>query len=136
MLRQIARAASSSASPSSSACCSSIAAPARSIPNPRPADRPADALGPDDLERLKELVRQQPDATLKERANGSRSCSLHGHLRALEKLRLSRKKKVRRADERDRPGDRQEKRRDFGARLAGVDPHRLVFVDEKEPTRR
>jgi hypothetical protein len=48
--------------------------------------------------------------------------------RALEKLRLSRKKKVLHADEQDRP-EVQEKRREFCEELAGVDPHRLVFVD-------
>ena len=54
----------------------------------------------------------------------------HGHLAApLEKLRLSRKKKVLHADEQDSP-ETQEKRRAFCEELAGVDPHRLVFVDE------
>ena len=98
-------------------------------PKPPAGGRPA-ALGPDDLERLKELVRQQPDATLKElRQRLGVSCSLTAIWRALEKLRLSRKKKVLHADERDRP-ETQEKRRDFCEELAGVDPHRLVFVDE------
>jgi transposase len=88
------------------------------------------ALGPDGWERLQELVRLQPDATLKElRQRLGVSCSLTAIWRALEKLRLSRKKKVLHADERDRP-ETQEKRRDFCERLAGVDPHRLVFVDE------
>ena len=101
-------------------------------PKPPAGGRPA-ALGPEDLERLQELVRQQPDATLKEQANGSRLVQPHGHLGVpLEKLRLTRKKKQscskrRRAGP---PGDPGRKRRDFyGARLAGVDPHRLVFVD-------
>jgi transposase len=98
-------------------------------PKPQGGGHPA-ALGPDDLERLKELVRQQPDATLKElRQRLGISCSLTTIWRALEKLRLPRKKKVFHATERDRP-DVQEKRRDFCAALAGVDPQRLVFVDE------
>src|SRR5437868_1044829 len=64
-------------------------------PKPPAGGRPA-ALGPDDLERLQELVRQQPDATLKElRQRLGVSCSLTATWRALEKLRLSRKKKVR-----------------------------------------
>ena len=93
-------------------------------PKPSAGGRPA-ALGPDDLERLKELVRQQPDATLKElRQRLGVSCSLTAIWRALEKLRLARKKKVLRADEQDRP-EAQEKRRDFCERLSGVDPHRL-----------
>jgi len=98
-------------------------------PKPPGGGHPA-ALAPDDLERLRELVRQQPDATLQElRQRLGVSCSLTTIWRALEKLRLPRKKKVLRATERDRP-DVQEKRRDFCAELAGVDPQRLVFVDE------
>ena len=98
-------------------------------PKPPGGGHPA-ALAPDDLERLQELVRQQPDATLEElRQRLGVSCSLTTIWRALEKLRLPRKKKVFRATERDRP-DVQEKRRDFCAELAGVDPQRLVFVDE------
>jgi transposase len=100
-----------------------------SDPKPPGGGHPA-ALGPDDLERLQELVRQQPDATLEElRQRLGASCSLTTIWRALEKLRLPRKKKVLRATERDSP-DVQEKRRDFCAELAGVDPRRLVFVDE------
>ncbi len=88
------------------------------------------APGPDDLERLQELVRQQPDATLKEvRQRLGVSCSLTAIGCALEKLRLSRKKKVLRGDEQDRP-DVQEQRRAFCEELAGLDPHRQVFVDE------
>lgn len=98
-------------------------------PRPPGGGHPA-ALGPDDLERLQELVRQQPDATLDElRQRLGASCSLTTIWRALEKLRLPRKKKVFRATERDSP-DVQEKRRDFCAELAGVDPRRLIFVDE------
>jgi transposase len=100
-----------------------------SDPKPPGGGHPA-ALGPDDLERLQELVRQQPDATLEElRQRLGASCSLTTIWRALEKLRLPRKKKVLRATERDSP-DVQEKRRDFCAESAGVDPRRLVFVDE------
>ena len=98
-------------------------------PKPSGGGHPA-ALGPDDLERLKELVRQQPDATLKElRQRLGVSCSLTTIWRALEKLRLPRKKMLFRASEQDSP-DVQEKRRDFRDELAGVDPQRLVFVDE------
>jgi len=72
-------------------------------PKPPAGGRPA-ALGPDDLERLKELVRQQPDATLKElRQRLGVSCSLTAIWRALEKLRRARKKKVLHAQERDTP---------------------------------
>ncbi|HWE40812.1 MAG TPA: IS630 family transposase [Isosphaeraceae bacterium] len=87
-------------------------------------------LGPEDLERLRELIRQQPDATLKEcRQRLGLSCSLRTISRALAKLGLPRKKKVPRAQEQDRP-EVQEQRREFCEQLADVDPERLVFVDE------
>src|SRR4051812_481764 len=87
-------------------------------------------LTPEDLERLRELIAQQPHATLQECAShlGS-SCSLATISRALSKLGLPRKKKVPRAAERDSP-EVQEKRRVFRKGLAGIDPRRLVFVDE------
>jgi transposase len=88
------------------------------------------ALGPEDLERLKGLVQQQPDATLEElRQRLGVACSTMALCRALKKLGLPLKKKVPRAQEQDRPDVRQ-RRQEFGAELAGVDPHRLVFVDE------
>ena len=87
-------------------------------------------LGPVDLERLRELIRQQPDATLEEcRQRLGLSCSRMTISRALSKLGLPRKKKVPRAQEQDRP-DVQEKRREFCEEMAGIDPRRLVFVDE------
>src|SRR6201991_2266449 len=49
--------------------------------------------------------------------------------RALRRLGLPRKKKVPRAQEQDSP-EVQEQRREFCEGLAGVDPRRLVFVDE------
>src|SRR5205085_10887040 len=87
-------------------------------------------LGPEDWERLRELVRQQPDATLEElRQRLGVACSTMAIARALRKLGLPRKKKVPRAQEQDSP-EVQERRREFCAELAGLDPHRLVFVDE------
>ncbi len=98
-------------------------------PRPHGGGNPA-KLGPQDLERLRELVRQQPDATLEElRQSLGASCSTMTIARALRKLRLPRKKKIPRAQEQDRP-DVQEKRQGFCEELAGVDPRRLVFVDE------
>jgi transposase len=98
-------------------------------PKPHRGGNPA-KLGPEDLERLRELVRQQPDATLEElRQRLGVACSTMAIARALRKLGLPRKKKVPRAQEQDSP-EVQEKRREFRAELAGVDPHRLVFVDE------
>src|SRR4051795_5142389 len=98
-------------------------------PRPHGGGHPA-KLGPQDLERLRELVRQQPDATLEElRQRLGVSCSTMTIARALRKLRLSRKKKIPRAQDQDRP-DVREKRQGFCEELAGVDPRRLVFVDE------
>ena len=87
-------------------------------------------LTPEDLERLRELIREQPDATLEEcRQQLGASCSLMTISRALSKLGLPRKKKVPRAAEQDSP-EVQEQRREFCEDLAGIDPRRLVFVDE------
>ena len=98
-------------------------------PRPHGGGNPA-VLGPEDWERLRELIRQQPDATLEEcRQQLGLSCSLMTIARTLRKLGLPRKKKVPRAQEQDRP-DVQEQRREFRERLADVDPRRLVFVDE------
>src|SRR3954454_24561237 len=98
-------------------------------PRPHGGGHPA-VLTPEDLERLRELIRQRPHATLEEcRTHLGASCSLMTISRALSRLGLPRKKKVPRAADQDRP-DVQEKRRDFSEELAGVDPRRLVFVGE------
>jgi transposase len=98
-------------------------------PKPHGGGNPA-VLGPEDLERLRELIRQQPDATLEEcRQRLGVACSLMTISRALRRLGLPRKKKVPRAREQDRP-EVQERRREFCEGLAGLDPQRLVFVDE------
>ena len=98
-------------------------------PQPHRGGNPA-KLAPEDLERLRELVQQQPDATLEElRQRLGVACSTMAICRALKKLGLPLKKKVPRAAEQGRP-DVQERRQEFSAELAGVDPHRLVFVDE------
>ena len=88
------------------------------------------ALGPDDLERLRELIRQQPDATLDElRQRLGVDCSVMALSRALKKLRITRKKKVLHAAQRDTPKARCQ-RRLFREKVAGVEPQRLVSVDE------
>src|SRR5207248_7684193 len=98
-------------------------------PKPHRGGNPA-ALGPEDWQRLRELVRQQPDATLEElRQRLGVACRTMAISRALRQLGLPRQKKVPRAQEPDSPVV-QEKRREFCEELAGVDPHRLVFVDE------
>src|SRR6516162_10698708 len=98
-------------------------------PKPHGGGNPA-ALAPEHLERLRELIRQQPDATLEElRQRLGASCSLMTISRALRKLGLPRKKKIPRSQEQGRP-EVQEQRREFCEELAGLDPRRLVFVDE------
>lgn len=98
-------------------------------PRPHGGGNPA-VLTAEDLERLREFIRDRPDATLEEcRVHLGSSCSHATISRALSRLGLPRKKKVPRAAEQDRPEVR-EQRRAFREALAGVDPHRLVFVDE------
>ncbi len=83
-----------------------------------------------DLARLRRLVRERPDATLAElREALGVPCSLATVFRALRRQRLTRKRKTRRAQEQDSP-QVQARRAAFEANLAGVDPERLVFVDE------
>src|SRR4029453_14755324 len=57
------------------------------------------------------------------------ACSTMAIVRALKKLKITRKKKVLHAEERDTP-EGQLKRRGFLAAIAGIEPERLVFVDE------
>jgi transposase len=98
-------------------------------PKPHGGGRPP-ALGPADLERLRGLLRQQPDATLEElRQRLGVSCSLMAIARALRKRKISRKKKVLHATDRDAPKNRR-KRRAFREEAGGHDPRRLVYVDE------
>ena len=100
-------------------------------PGPHAGGRPR-AVDGRDAERLHELVRQQPEATLDElRARLGLGCSRMAISRALLRLRISRKKKVLHACERDTPPV-QRKRRLFRRRLAPVDPKHLVFVDETD----
>lgn len=87
-------------------------------------------LTPEDLERLRELIRRRPDATLEEcRQHLGGSCSTTTISRALDKLGLPRKKKIPRAAEQSSP-EVQERRHAFCEAMAGVDPQRLVFIDE------
>jgi transposase len=98
-------------------------------PRPHGGGNPP-VLTPEDLPRLRELIRQRPDATLEEcRTHLGASCSLMTISRALSQLGLPRKKKVPRAADRDSPEVR-ERRHEFCEGLAGIDPRRLVFVDE------
>src|SRR3954449_2660757 len=98
-------------------------------PQPHGGGNPA-VLTPEDLERLRALIRQQPDATLEEcRQRLGVGCSTMTISRALSRLGLPRKKKVPRATEQGSPEVR-ERRREFCDELSGVDPRRRAFVDE------
>ena len=91
---------------------------------------PPPALGSDDLKRLADLVRQEPDATLEQlRQRGGFPCSLKTLWYALDHLGLTRKKKSLSAEERDRP-DVREKRRRFRHEVRQIETKKLVFVDE------
>jgi transposase len=82
------------------------------------------------LERLRALLRDQPDATLTElRERLGIPCSIMAIDRALRRAGITRKKKTLRADRQDDP-DVQARREDFTQRLSQVEPERLVFVDE------
>jgi transposase len=91
---------------------------------------PSPSLGPDDMQRLAELIGKQPDATLKQlRERGGFQCSLTTIWRALRRLGQTRKKKTLHADEQGRP-DVQKKRRSFRRKVKQIEPQRLIFVDE------
>jgi transposase len=91
---------------------------------------PPPALGPEDLKRLADLVRQEPDATLEQlRQRGGFPCSLKTLWYALDHLGLTRKKKSLYDDQRDRP-DVQKKRRRFRREVRQIETKKLVFVDE------
>jgi transposase len=102
-------------------------------PKPHGGGHPP-ALDRAGLERLRDLVRQQPDATLDElRRRVGTPCSRMALWRAVRKLTLTRKKKTLHARQRDDP-ETQAKREAFREKMAGIDPHRLVFVDETGAT--
>jgi transposase len=97
-------------------------------PKPHGGGHPP-ALDHEGEERLRELVRQHPDAPLNElRQQLGVACSRSALARALERRELTRKKKTLHAEERNRP-ENQAKRQAFRATIATIDPHRLVFVD-------
>ena len=91
---------------------------------------PAPSLGPDDRRRLDEMIREQPDLTLKQlKERGGFTCSLKTLWFAVRRLDLTFKKKSLHASERDRP-DVRTKRRSFRREVKEIEPKRLVFVDE------
>jgi transposase len=91
---------------------------------------PPPALGPDDRQRLDELIGEPPDATREPlRQRGGFRCRLTTVWRALRRRRLTRQKTDLHADERDRP-DVPKKRRSFRRKVKRIEPERLIFVDE------
>jgi transposase len=98
---------------------------------PRPhAGGTAPTLNRDGLERLRDLVKEDPDATLEAH---KQSLGIGGSImivwRALRKLDITLKKKSPHASERDSP-EVQAKRRSFRRKIKPIEPKRLVFVDE------
>lgn len=80
--------------------------------------------------KLGRLVAEHNDATLEElRDRGGFHCSLTTIWRELRRMGLTRKKKTRHADERDRP-DVKEKRRAFRGKMKRIKPWKLHFIDE------
>lgn len=82
------------------------------------------------LARLQAFVKEHPAATLAEIKQG---CELRetltGIWKALKRLGLSRKKKVVRASEQDRP-DVQKKRRQWRKKSRTMSAERLIFIDQ------
>src|SRR5262245_28077611 len=82
------------------------------------------------LERLRRLVQEDPDATLRDY---QQRLGVGGSLmiiwRGLKALGITRKKKTKHADERDRP-DVEMRRESFRAVIESINPERLIFVDE------
>jgi transposase len=88
------------------------------------------------LERLRHLVEAHPDATLRRlREELGVGGSIMIIWRALKELGITRKKKTKHADERDRP-DVQRKREPFRKEVKPIGPGRLAFVTRPGSPRR
>jgi len=84
--------------------------------------------------KLRELVRKHPDATLEQYVEmGGFDCDPSTIWRTLRRMGLTRKKKTRRASERDRP-DVRAKRTRFRGEARMMDAKRLYFLDETSLT--
>ena len=98
-------------------------------PRPHAGGKPP-WLDQEALQRLRKLVEDDPDATLRDlRQRLGVGGSLMLVWRGLKALGITRKKKTEHADERDRP-DVQLRRESFREVIEPIDPERLVFVDE------
>lgn len=91
---------------------------------------PNPCLHSHDVQRLLDLVRAQPDATLAElRDRLGVPCSLSTLSRVLRRQGITRKKKSLHANERD-SSRVQKLREEFDQSLAKVESNRLIFIDE------
>ena len=84
------------------------------------------ALGPDDHERLADLIGEQPDATLEQlKHRGGFTCSLKTLWLALRRRHLTFKKESLHASQRDRP-DVQKERRSFRRQVRQIEPKQTL----------
>ena len=91
---------------------------------------PRPALSRRDQQRLRQLVQNQNDATLKQlKQQGGFSCTLTTIWRTLRRFNLTYKKKTLHASERDDPKV-QTKRRRYRRKVQRIDAKRLIFLDE------
>jgi transposase len=98
-------------------------------PRPHGGGHPP-ALDDQAVERLRRLLRDQPDLTLEELSQQvGVPCSRMSIWRTLCKLNITRKKKVLFAQEQQKPEVRQQ-RLEFAVGMTVLCPERLVFVDE------
>ena len=98
---------------------------------PRPhGGGPRPALSCRDQQRLRRLVQNQNDATLKQlKQQGGFSCTLTTIWRTLRRFNLTYKEKSLHASERDDPKV-QTKRRRYRWKVRRIDAKRLIFLDE------
>jgi transposase len=98
-------------------------------PRPHGGGHPP-ALDDQAVERLRRLLRDQPDLTLEELSQQvGVPCSRMSVWRTLCKLNITRKKKVLFAQEQQKPAVQQQ-RLEFAMGMTVLCPERLVFVDE------
>jgi transposase len=102
-------------------------------PRPHAGGQPP-ALDDQAIERLRQLIRDQPDLILDELSQQvGVPCSRMAIWRTLRKLKITRKKKVLYAQEQQKP-EVQQKRLDFAKEVTILSPEQLVFVDESGTT--
>jgi len=86
------------------------------------------------LDQLSKLVKEKPDATLKDLKDGlGTSGSLVAIWRSLKKLKITRKKKTLHATERELPRVKKRRQR-YRRKVEAMDPKSFIFVDESGVT--